>query len=249
MIDSFIEDTNRANSKEDVYQLFKNALEMLGYDRVLYTYVTDQPKLNQKAKFGIVTTYPEEWVKYYNQSNFMKHDPVVKQLFKSDGPFSWDNIISKQELSKTQSKIMNEAEDVGIFSGIGVGIHEGMEVSGFGVASSYKQAAPNKDMLTKLNLLAFQFHEVYSKLNMPPKVTGPVALSTRETEILHWMCEGKSDNVIADILYIQHSTIRYHIKNIYLKLNANNRTMAVVKAIKLGLISPSFIGTLFHDQK
>lgn len=249
MIDSFIENTNRANNKEDVYQIFQSALESMGYDRLIYCYATDQPKLNRKAEFGIVTTYPEEWTNYYNQSNFMDHDPVVRQLFKSDGPFAWESIIEKQELTKIQSKIMHEAEDVGIFSGVGVGVHEGMEVSGFGITSSFKQAAPNKDMLAKLNLLAFQFHEVYSKLNYAQPTASPNNLSLREIEILHWMSEGKSDQSIADILFIQHATVRYHINNIFLKIGANNRTMAVVKAIKMQLITPSFIGTLFHDQK
>ncbi len=249
MIESFIENTNRANSKEEAYHQFKRALDFLGYDRLIYCYATDQQKLNRKAEFGIVTTYPEEWTNYYNQSNFMEHDPVVKQLFKSDGPFSWESIIEKQQLTKIQNKIMHEAEDVGIFSGVGVGVHEGMDISGFGITSSYKRTKPDKDMLAVLNLLAFQFHEVYSKLNYLPPTVCSHKLTPREVEILHWMSEGKSDQAIADILYIQHSTVRYHIQNIFKKLGANNRTMAVVKAIKMQLITPSFIGTLFHKQQ
>lgn len=249
MIDSFIEETNRAQSKEEAYELFKTALEYLGYDRLIYCYATDQPKINRKAEFGIVTTYPDEWTNYYSQSNFMDHDPVVKQLFKSDGPFAWQSILEKQKLTKLQHKIMHEAEDVGIFNGVGVSVHEGMDVSGFGITSSYKRAEPDKDMLAKLNFLAFQFHEVYSKLNYLPPTEAPCQLSPREIEILHWMSEGKSDQDIADILYIQHATVRYHIKNIFIKIRANNRTMAVVKAIKMRLITPSFIGTLFHNQQ
>ena len=46
MIEEFIEQSNRAKSKEEVYELFLKALNKLGYDPTVYTYVTDQPDLN-----------------------------------------------------------------------------------------------------------------------------------------------------------------------------------------------------------
>lgn len=60
MIEEFIEQSNRATSKEEVYELFLKALNQLGYDRTVYTYVTDQPDLNKPAEHGIVTNYPDE---------------------------------------------------------------------------------------------------------------------------------------------------------------------------------------------
>lgn len=247
MIESFIEETNRAKTKEEVYQHFQTTLANLGYDRLTYCYATDQPKLNRKAEFGIVSTYPQEWLEYYNQSNFMAHDPIVKQLFLTNGAFAWESIVSKLELTEVQLKIMNEAENVGINSGIGVGIHQCFnEISGLGIASSYKRKDHKKDTVAQVNLLAFQFHEAYSSRNHAQQMLKKIDLSKREKEILHWMYEGKSDIVIADLLYIQHSTVRYHIKNIYLKLGVNNRTMAVVKALKLGLICPTFVQTPYQ---
>lgn len=242
MIESFIEETNKASTKDDVYHLFKTALENLGYDRLVYCYATDQPKLNQKAEFGIISTYPEEWLTYYNQSNFMDHDPVVKQLFQTNGAFTWESITKPFELTKIQKKIMHEAEDIGIHSGIGVGIHQGInEISGFGITSSHKRNDLDKNLMAKVNLLAFQFHEAYSARNFKRPDPDQVILSEREREILHWISEGKSDTVIADLLYIQHSTVRYHIQNIFKKLAVNNKTMAVVKALKLDLIKPTFV--------
>ncbi|MGA9267681.1 MAG: helix-turn-helix transcriptional regulator, partial [Rhodomicrobium sp.] len=59
--------------------------------------------------------------------------------------------------------------------------------------------------------------------------------------ILLWAAEGKSDSVIAEILGVSHATIRFHMNNIFKKLDANERTLATVKAIRQGLILPSYV--------
>ena len=56
-----------------------------------------------------------------------------------------------------------------------------------------------------------------------------------------WAAEGKSNSVIAEILGVSHATIRFHMNNIFKKLDANERTLATVKAIRQGLILPSYV--------
>ena len=46
----------------------------------------------------------------------------------------------------------------------------------------------------------------------------PELLTRREVETLYWMAAGKSNEDTADILYITKNTVRYHLKNIYRKL-------------------------------
>ncbi len=60
-------------------------------------------------------------------------------------------------------------------------------------------------------------------------------LTTREMEVLHWIKEGKSTWESAQILGITERTIKYHLKNIFTKLDVNNRTQAVGRAIDQGL--------------
>ena len=70
---------------------------------------------------------------------------------------------------------------------------------------------------------------------------GNVHLTNREKEILLWVAEGKSDSIIADIIGVSHAAIRFHLNNIFKKLDANERTLATVKAIRQGLILPSYV--------
>ena len=63
------------------------------------------------------------------------------------------------------------------------------------------------------------------------------ALSSREYDVLNWLKEGKTTWDISQILSISERTVKFHIHNICRKLNANNRTHALAKAIQLRLIN------------
>lgn len=60
-------------------------------------------------------------------------------------------------------------------------------------------------------------------------------LSKREQEVLHLLCEGRSYKEMARRLYVSTNTIRFHLKNIYKKLEVQSRHEAVVKAARVGI--------------
>jgi len=55
-------------------------------------------------------------------------------------------------------------------------------------------------------------------------------LSERETEVLTLLASGKSYNSVAEALFISVNTIRFHVKNIYEKLQVNTKEEAIAKA-------------------
>jgi len=65
-----------------------------------------------------------------------------------------------------------------------------------------------------------------------------VGVSLREKEILILAANGMSDTGIARFLSISPRTVAVHMRNIRAKLDASNRTHAVVQALCLGLIDP-----------
>lgn len=68
------------------------------------------------------------------------------------------------------------------------------------------------------------------------RVEPKTLLSQREQEILKWICVGKSNGDIAHILSISPWTVKIHVGNILVKLNAANRGHAAAKAIQSGLV-------------
>ena len=63
-----------------------------------------------------------------------------------------------------------------------------------------------------------------------------VALSVRETEILHMLAKGFTYKRIAIECGISFDTVRTHLKNIYTKLHVHCGTEAVAKALKLKIV-------------
>jgi LuxR family maltose regulon positive regulatory protein len=61
-------------------------------------------------------------------------------------------------------------------------------------------------------------------------------LTDRENEVLGLLSKGHSNTDISEIMVISESTVKYHLKNIYLKLGVHNRTQAIVKAAEFHLL-------------
>lgn len=55
-------------------------------------------------------------------------------------------------------------------------------------------------------------------------------LSDREIDVLRLLVEGKSYKTISEKLDISLSTVKFHIKNIYVKLQVGNKEDAIAKA-------------------
>jgi len=241
-IECFIEEANKAKSTQEVARLFDDVLKEYGYDRYCYSLVTDHPSLGLNAGHGIVANYPEDWMSHYKANRYEKKDPVPLHAFVTLRPFTWESIKQTRELKAHEKIVMDEAEEVGLLDGVAIPIcgHNG-ELAGVGIASSTGGIRPDANILSKLRTLAMEFHLAFTDLEKKDRPAGSVHLTSREKEILLWAAEGKSDSVIAEIIGVSHATIRFHMNNIFKKLGANERTLATVKAIRLGLILPSYI--------
>ena len=78
---------------------------------------------------------------------------------------------------------------------------------------------------------------------IPPEIASSLAehlslddLSGREIEVLRSVAAGHSNKIVADDLAISEDTVKGHMKNIMAKLGANDRTHAVLIAMKRGFL-------------
>lgn len=61
-------------------------------------------------------------------------------------------------------------------------------------------------------------------------------LTNREREVLDLISQGKSNQEIAEILFITLKTVKTHVSNILAKLGVEDRTQAAIYAFKHGLV-------------
>ncbi|MEC2077875.1 response regulator transcription factor [Metabacillus fastidiosus] len=70
-----------------------------------------------------------------------------------------------------------------------------------------------------------------------PEIRRPLHILTRrECEVLQMLADGKSNRGIGESLFISEKTVKNHVSNILQKMNVNDRTQAVVVAIKNGWV-------------
>jgi len=112
-------------------------------------------------------------------------------------------------------------------------------------AVSFQPLVPEKEGLGPkfaefgelLGMLSRKFVCSYVKvMDKAQWIPSDVKLSKREIECLRWAAVGKTDSEVGLILGRSCATIRFHIHNAAMKLNAVNRSQAVFKAGQLGYL-------------
>jgi DNA-binding NarL/FixJ family response regulator len=61
-------------------------------------------------------------------------------------------------------------------------------------------------------------------------------LTTKELEVLAKLAEGRSNQQIAEVLFVTPATVKTHLSHIYAKLGVANRQEALARAVALGLL-------------
>lgn len=61
-------------------------------------------------------------------------------------------------------------------------------------------------------------------------------ITRREEEVLQLIADGLSTTEVAGRLYISAKTVKNHLASVYQKLDSRDRTQAVVRAVKMGII-------------
>jgi DNA-binding NarL/FixJ family response regulator len=84
-------------------------------------------------------------------------------------------------------------------------------------------------------------HAGYKRI--PPEIALEIAehatddaITARELDVLRGIAKGRSNKIIASSLNISEHTVKNHLKNILSKLDASDRTHAVMIALKRGFL-------------
>lgn len=109
-----------------------------------------------------------------------------------------------------------------------------------GAAGFLPKTLPAKSLVNAVRFMAMG--EQYAPIDFmtaAPEVTPVNALaeklSPRELQVLQGLCEGKANKEIARDLGIQEPTVKLHMKTLYRKIGAHNRTQAAMTAKEAGL--------------
>ncbi|MEI5907593.1 response regulator transcription factor [Bacillus spongiae] len=100
---------------------------------------------------------------------------------------------------------------------------------------SYLHPKVTHNLVSEFRRLANEEHT--SNAYQQVEIRRPYHLLTkRECEVLQLLADGCSNRTIGEELYISEKTVKNHVSNILQKMSVNDRTQAVVTAIKKGWV-------------
>jgi DNA-binding NarL/FixJ family response regulator len=102
------------------------------------------------------------------------------------------------------------------------------------IATAIRDVAGGKTALSP-QLAASMLEEV-RRLDQPAANEEDRVVTKREEEVLQLIANGYSTTEVADQLYISQKTVKNHLASIYQKLDARDRTQAVLQAVRMGIV-------------
>jgi DNA-binding CsgD family transcriptional regulator len=255
----FIEASGNATSPEEVFQLLGKTVLPLGCDKIAFFALTAEAQRALAPPGGKITpllasNYPEGYLRRYVQMRGFEIDPVLNLARESLVPLVWEDVIDGIGLSQEQKALTVQRTVAGIYGEVTCPIH-GPRGQTFALCFARERPGEHdRASLSALQVLAIHFYYGYAKVYQtriepanaptgladgPPIVLAAArALTQRERECLLWTARGKSASTISVILGLSENTINFYVKNAMRKLGTTNRVVAVVLAVRAGLIQP-----------
>lgn len=235
--EDYVDKTNYATTKEELFSLFLQTVNRHGLDRALFALMTDHDDLGEKAGVGVIHNFPSDWMSHYFEGGYDKIDPVIVYGASKVDAYTWREIPQHLKLTTKQKACLNYGAEAGLKNGVATYLRAPRnQLAGISLASSEQKDSfdGNVDLITAYCNHFYLRYRRLQKIADPPPPN--ICLTVREREILKWFKAGKNIPEISTILTISDHVIDFHTRNIFRKLDAGNKTLAVVKAIDYGLI-------------
>src|SRR5688572_2384102 len=116
----FITRSNAAPNSVALFGMYGAAMAARGYDRLVFSLLTDHAAIGRPAGHAVMCTYPEAWMRHYMAKRYADIDPVRHQIPHAEGVFTWDSLHQRQQLTKEQDLCLHQAAKAGLRDGIGI---------------------------------------------------------------------------------------------------------------------------------
>lgn len=231
--DEQVQSLLNCSSAADLFMRIQMFAYELGFDYCAYGIRMPLPISAPKTE--MFNNYPSDWQASYMAKNYLAIDPTIARGNHTTLPFIWSD-----ELFASARDLWEDARKHGLEHGWVQSCRDARGTSGMLTLARPSEKLSASELhakTTKMSWLAQTAHSGMSRcLTAKMLPEAEMKLSSREIEVLRWTAEGKTSSEVADILRIAERTVNFHINNAMVKLNANNKTAAAIRAAVLGLL-------------
>lgn len=219
--------------EEALFARVIHAARGMGFEHCAYGMLAQTA--SGKPRIYTTNNYPDAWQRRYADAGHLNRDPTVAHGKRSQSLLTWD-----QRLFSQAPEFWAEAHSFGLRHGLAQSSFTGAAVVGMLSLSRPEEAISSTELATltsRIRWLSNIAHIAISGKVLPTLDEMQIDLTGRELEVLKWTSDGKTAADIATILGITKNTVNFHVKNVVAKLKTANKTAAVVRASRLGLLN------------
>mgnify|MGYP001186431422 CR=1 FL=1 len=171
------------------------------------------------------TTYHQEFTHLYVTQGF-HYDPSVQLIQTTDLPM----IFSVDRPYELPAAIEEVKLDFGIKTCMSVGVRGEQGTCTYYGFSNFDKVEESKLRMI-MDMLGPHLHLAYMRCQsdeMPQYLPAHgIELTKRESDVVKWLCEGKSNVELSGILHLSERVVKFHLSNIYHKLGAKVRSQVI----------------------
>ncbi|NLS02548.1 LuxR family transcriptional regulator [Rhizobium sp. P32RR-XVIII] len=233
-VDGFIQEIVGLKTQFDIFRIMKRVTEAY---RSRAFMVLNLPPVTSLELQGttVITNWPAELLTVYDQESLLANSPILRRLRTSSVPFFYDT--TKPTGSREDGKAVLVAALFERFKMTRAAYFPTQEPSGVRGAISFsgdREHFTPEEMrdLSYISIHVFDRLAEIRSLDTRMRDT----LTDREVDCLNWTAAGKTSAEIAEILHLSEHTVNHYLNRATKKLDTVNRTQAVAKALRIGII-------------
>jgi DNA-binding CsgD family transcriptional regulator len=231
-LESFIAGLQQVTTLDDLQSVIHGLRHHFAIEHLVYHSV------NSTGQQYAVLTYSPDWVDRYLERDYARIDPVVQGCFRRFHPVDWKNLDWSGRASRA---FLGEALEAGVGNqGYSVPIRgPNGQFALFSVsdrASDAKWAKFAQEHVGELILIAHFINQKALEIERGTDFRSVRSLSPREIDVLTLLATGLNRSQAAESLDISEHTLRAYVESARLKLDAQNTTHAVARAVAAGFV-------------
>ncbi|MBB5571621.1 autoinducer binding domain-containing protein [Rhizobium sp. BR 318] len=183
---------------------------------------------------SVINNWPAELLATYDQEGLMTSSPVLRRLRGSTLPFVHETTANTNRDDARAQLIAALFERFRMTRCLYLPTHDASGLRGAISLAGDRELFTAEEIKDLCYVAIYVFDRLAEIRNMDIRVTD--ALTDREIDCLNWTAAGKTSAEIAEILTLSEHTVNHYLNRATKKLDTVNRTQAVAKALRVGLI-------------
>lgn len=231
--EDYIDEVSKLKTQFDVFRFMKRLTEAY---RCRAFMVINLPPITsfELQSNSVINNWPAELLSIYDQEALLPTSPVLQRLRTSTLPFVYEVSTSpNREESKSQLAVAL-FERFRMTRFIYLPAHDVSGVRGAVSLAGDRELFSREEVKDLFYIATHVFDRLAEIRNLDVRVVD--ALTDREIDCLNWTAAGKTSAEIAEILTLSEHTVNHYLNRATKKLDTVNRTQAVAKALRVGLI-------------